>query len=874
MIKFRSISIIAMLIATVMLLSAFLVSCNIDTPTGDTPDTGDTPGTDDTPSTGEDPDDGTEDPDLDGGRDPIGGNDGSSGSIGGGDNSGDGNGDSGNSGNNGGGTSHICTEASREVVETVATCTEEGISYIQYYCSECGINLGRTPNNYTASLGHDFQGNDCTRCTVKLSDCLTIVPHWEIPDAYTVMGGYNSAVMGSVLYIPDTYNGFPVIAIGGSAFADKTDITKVVLGKNVRDIGMSAFSGCTSLTEVVYSDNTIVEIGARAFMNCTSLISAYVDGKIGEYAFSGCTALVQLTLGANITEIGNRALSDLPKLVEIYDLTGGSSADIYELSSLIEKAAYVHTSKNSESKLTVDENGFIFTEIDGINYLIGYQGAMKDIKLPLRGAYAVYKYAFYKYPLTSVVIPEGVFEIGQVAFEYCNELVSVTFPESLKIIERNAFAETKISSVSLPGGLEFIANNSFGSCPNLSYNVYENVNYLGNRENPYLAAIRAVATDLTEYNINPKTRLLGYNSFYGINNCESITIPDSVKFICHNAFYYAKIKTIDFGKGLQYIGDYAFDTASLTELVIPDNVTYIGTRAFNSCQDLASVTIGKGIGEIPNGAFKNSGLFKIEIPANILKIGDEAFAECSYLTEVTLSEGLIEIGKMAFMNDLRITDLVIPDTTVSIGLNAFRYCNMKSLHLGKSVSDFSFEISSYDYIVKITISEGNTSYKVVDDVIYSFDGKTLHKYLATGRTEYTVLEGTETIGGYAFQESLGLERVILPDSVKTLAEFAFYEAGSIKSIKMSNSLETIDRYAFSYCMNLESIVIPASVKYIGRGAFEATYCLDNATFEDADGWYYVNDDEPDDSGAVSSASLNSNAAYWLRDKYNYVYYKK
>ena len=69
--------------------------------------------------------------------------------------------------------------------------------------------------------------------------------------------------------------------------------------------------------------------------------------------------------------------------------------------------------------------------------------------------------------LTSVVIPEGVTDIGEVAFYGCTGLKEVVFPASLKYIREEAFGETAIEEAILPAGLELIEEKAFFSCEHL-----------------------------------------------------------------------------------------------------------------------------------------------------------------------------------------------------------------------------------------------------------------------------------------------------------------------------------------------------------------------------------------------------------------------
>ena len=65
-------------------------------------------------------------------------------------------------------------------------------------------------------------------------------------DSITITDCEESA--SRALVIPSSLDGYPVRAIGESAFASCNDLTSVTIGSNVASIGGSAFQGCSSLT--------------------------------------------------------------------------------------------------------------------------------------------------------------------------------------------------------------------------------------------------------------------------------------------------------------------------------------------------------------------------------------------------------------------------------------------------------------------------------------------------------------------------------------------------------------------------------------------------------------------------------------------------
>ena len=69
--------------------------------------------------------------------------------------------------------------------------------------------------------------------------------------------------------------------------------------------------------------------------------------------------------------------------------------------------------------------------------------------------------------ITSVIIPEGITDIGEIAFYGCANLREVVFPSSLRFIREEAFGDSAITEVILPSGLEFIEEKAFFSCEEL-----------------------------------------------------------------------------------------------------------------------------------------------------------------------------------------------------------------------------------------------------------------------------------------------------------------------------------------------------------------------------------------------------------------------
>ena len=130
------------------------------------------------------------------------------------------------------------------------------------------------------------------------------------------------------------------------------------------------------------------------------------------------------------------------------------------------------------------------------------------------------------------------------------------------------------------------------------------------------------------------------------------------------------------------------DRNDITKVIIGDNVSKIGSRAFFNCKNLTSVTIGNSVTNIGDKAFLAcSKLQSVTIPNLVTSIGDEAFAGCSSMTSLIIPNSVKEIGMAAFYECSDLTSVIIGNSVTSIGDEAFLGCSsLTSVTIGSSVT--------------------------------------------------------------------------------------------------------------------------------------------------------------------------------------------
>ncbi len=445
--------------------------------------------------------------------------------------------------------------------------------------------------------------------------------------------------------------------------------------------------------------------------------------------------------------------------------------------------------------------------------------------------------------IKSVSIPETVNDIGGSAFSFCDNLTVVELPEGLTQIAPQLFRGCgQLESVVIPSSVKTIGNYAFDQCFSLTnltlpasvisvgrYAFYKTSWYTSlYKEAPngpfYIGSLLfgykgdKPTGDLV---IKDGTTCICYEAFLGCDGLTSVTIPKSIIFVDEDAFYNCTRLNavhitdlsawcgIDFKWGilqtssnpLCYAHHLYLNGKEVTNLVIPEGVTRIGSYAFDNCTTLTSVTIPDGVTSIGTYTFRScEQLKRVTIPPSLTEIGSCAFIWCFNLEAVHISDlaawcgmTLLEnavnplyYGAHLYLNEKEVTDIVIPEGVTCI-------------------NNLIFE--NFAHLTSVTIPDGVTS--IGEQAFYG----------CRKLTHVAFPRSLVSIGDRAFWRCSNIEKVTIPKGVTSIGEAAFSECSSLTSITIPEGVTSIGVGAFFRCHSLTSIVIPSSVSSIGQGAF-------------------------------------------------------
>lgn len=437
----------------------------------------------------------------------------------------------------------------------------------------------------------------------------------SIPDSVKKIG--KAAFYGTHLKSVNTGAGCK--EVGDEAFANISELEEITFGDSVETIGenvcgYSAYNSSQpgSLKKVTLGKN-VSTIKAEAFKNgsnknnsdASALEEIHFNGTWEDFFNINWEGGDHFTYGAKIKFfISGQDTANL----ELPDGLTSINADVLKRFGLLSESITIPAS--------ITSIGGSFYSIKNIYYKgdiaswcaiektddLGYSynlyinnELVKDLIIPAE-ATTISAYSFAGCASIENVNFEDnckVTEIEYRAFEDCKNLKTVTIGDSVTSIGNWAFYMcTALTDLTINNNISYVGKCAFDTYSSLIFNEYDNCNYLGNKDNPYLVLIKAKDLSITSCEVNPATRVIADEAFF-------------------ETYEECNISSLTIGENVITIGKYAFASCdSLTSVVIPDSVTSIYDNAF-SCDNLENAVIGSGVNFIGYHAFYGEKLISV-----------------------------------------------------------------------------------------------------------------------------------------------------------------------------------------------------------------------------------------------------------------------
>lgn len=599
------------------------------------------------------------------------------------------------------------------------------------------------------------------------------------------------------LVIPDTIHDMTVTGINKNAFANCTELTKVVIPETVTTIEQSAFESCAGLEEIILPDS-VTSIGSSAFKNCTTLKKVVMSDNvtsIGGSAFYGCTSLTDITISKNLTSIGSGIFTNTPYYKDEANWDNG----------ILYWGTYLVATKKSVSGEVVIK--------DGTTLMIGsaFSGNTAITKVTIPGSLSVVSAsAFYNCSaLTEVVLSEGVKELGKNAFWSCPKLVKLTVPASMEKFTSGAFGNTRVKELNYTGTVDQWVSIKFDSPT----------------DNPLASAhtLYINGEALTEAVIS--VPVVNAYAFYDCDSLEKVTFTDSVVEIQKDAFEYCSYLTeVNFGKSIKKIDYLAFGNCSRIEKVNTtatvdewaqidfydwrsNPITYSGSLYING--ELLEEVVFSNVSIIMPYTFNYcSSIKSISIPGTVIGVANDAFSYCTGLTTIEIEAGPIAFLEGAFAGATNLNYVNYNGTLEQWMAIDFENAEANPVYYAKCLYINGELLEEVDLTGAETVKAFTfVNCASIKELYIPGTVKVINNaaFQGTSIEELVIHEGTTAIGGLAFSECQSLKTVYIADGVETIGSSAFAKCSNLESVDLPKSITTYSHEEFLLCTNLKKV---------------------------------------------------------------------
>ncbi len=343
--------------------------------------------------------------------------------------------------------------------------------------------------------------------------------------------------------------------------------------------------------------------------------------------------------------------------------------------------------------------------------------------------------------LTSIIIPEGVVEIDSQAFYYSG-LVSLTLPDSLTNIASDILLEvstlTEIRCPQYSDAWYWCSDHGFGS--------------------------QLIANGTTQA---PSSGTFGNQLTWQFTD-RTLTISGSGSMCLYDdnkPWSAQRIKYVTIENGVTDIGAYAFSNCGNLETIsIPNTVVSIGSYAFYMCESLSTV----------------------QIPSSVTSIGNYAFAYCESMDSIVIPYGVTSIGSYAFISWYALTDLTFPSSVSSYADNYFPRGSDDQVSVvrcprGCYMWNWCINNGYEDILVEAFSPETDFTWTALDNETCEITA-----YTGTG-TEVIIPERfsgltVTAIGANAFATNTVLSSVMFPAAVTAIGNDAFSGCSGLSEV--------------------------------------------------------------------------------------------
>lgn len=279
----------------------------------------------------------------------------------------------------------------------------------------------------------------------------------------------DTSISGDII-IPLTLDGYPVTTIESYSFDDCVGVTSVTIHEGITNISEDIFRKCPNLTSIIVaSENpkySSDQYGVLFNKNKTKLIQYPLGNARTSYtipdsvkdiayrAFCNCTNLTDIKIPDGVATIGGEAF---------YNTGFYNNSKNWE-NGVLYNGKHLIDTKETIGEVYVIKNGTLIVA----DYAFSYSQNLMSVTFP-DSVTAIGRSSFIGCDnLEKMEMGNGVKNIGEFAFAYCDKLVNARIGNGVTLIDDKAFSECKaLECVTISDSVETIGLWAFDDCTSL-----------------------------------------------------------------------------------------------------------------------------------------------------------------------------------------------------------------------------------------------------------------------------------------------------------------------------------------------------------------------------------------------------------------------
>ena len=411
-------------------------------------------------------------------------------------------------------------------------------------------------------------------------------------------------------------------------------------------------------------------------------------------------------------------------------------------------------------------------------------------------------YAFEGCPFETVILSDTLHTTGKYMFQYCSKLKTIQIGSGLtSISEYLCYGCSSLEAIDIPITIRRIEGYAFYACPTLeTLYLHGGIEYIGDnafRNNKLKSVVLGERTSALEYSGSPFSASTGYITDAYVTDIKSwflwqpslFTNLNSVRNLYVNGELLTEVVTpTDYND----VPAYAFyKNPHITSVTVTDNVTSVGTSAFNGLNNANYLYLG-------SRASYNTNCFSDFDGTLVLNNSEGILGEYTYFTKLIITSdthliGFSTVEEMEIIGDNIHLDTYARTTALSSLKTVKVDCNQ--LYIGTKIFQGATFLTAFDFskVVSIGVNafDGTSITELTDAPLLTSIGKNAFKNTKL-KTVNLSNSPLTSIANYAFSNynehfsssNYELTEVILPSLSYTIGSYVFQGCSNLKHIKM------------------------------------------------------------------------------------------